>query len=184
MARIVTRFPAPPGDVTWALDQLALMGRAKVDELANAGDLTDLPRPWEPSTCEPYLRDMIWQWCDRVAIWLNHEYAWRPGQMIPPCWPRHPHIARELPLLALLRWDAQTATTSTQIEEWSRVTYPEFHKRMLERLGESGCRIGKHIDWPAAARNATYSAAAAKGDRMTARYEDLNSPPEIEDYFA
>jgi hypothetical protein len=50
-----------------------------------SSDLSNLPRPWDPSTCPQDLRAAVWGWCDNVAEWINHEYAWRPTQMIPLC---------------------------------------------------------------------------------------------------
>jgi hypothetical protein len=37
--------------------------------------------------------------------------------MIPACWPRHPHIGRELPVLAVLRWTAENAAGPELVEE-------------------------------------------------------------------
>jgi hypothetical protein len=94
----------------------------------------------------------IWSWCDDVVAWINHEYAWRPAQMIPGCWRSHPHIARELPVLAVLRWTAENAAGPELVEEWNRYALPLFCDRMAQRLGESTCRTGKHQDWPAQSR--------------------------------
>ena len=93
MSEILTRFPPPPGAVRNALAQLQILRRGDGDEIAAAGDLVDPPRPWDPATCPNELREAVWSWCDSVAEWLNHEYAWRPTQMIPLCWPHHAHIA-------------------------------------------------------------------------------------------
>jgi hypothetical protein len=149
---IVLPFPEPPGSVLKALELLAVLRRNDPDEIAEAGDLADLPRPWEPAKCPQDLREAVWEWCDRVVTWLNHEFAWRPTQMIPLCWPLHAHVAREIPVLAVLRWFAEESTTPDQLEEWHRYAYPMFCDRMISRLGESGCRTGSHIDWPAEAR--------------------------------
>lgn len=173
---ILTRFPPPPGAAVKALEQLEVLRRGDADEMAAAGDLTDLPRPWDPATCPDDLREVLWGWCDRVAAWLNHEYAWRPTQMIPPCWPRHPHLARELPVLAFLRWQAEEATSPEPIEEWHRYSLPMFCDRMVSRLGESGCRTGKHLDWPAESRYAAYTGPDAAEDRRTVIYTDTHPP--------
>lgn len=169
---IVAPFPAPPGSVLRALELLLILRRGDPDEMAEAGDLTDLPRPWEPAKCPDELRESVWEWCDQVAAWLNHEYAWRPTQLIPPCWPHHAHIARELPVLAFLRWGAEEAMTPEPMEEWHRYTYPMFCDRMVSRLGESGCRTGKHVDWPAAGRYAAFVGDEATTDRQNAVYAD------------
>ena len=102
-SEILTQFPCPPGSVLKALELLHVLRRGDPDEMAEYGDLSNLPRPWDPSTCPRDLRAVVWGWCDNVAEWINHEYAWRPTQMIPLCWPHHAHIARELPVLAFQR---------------------------------------------------------------------------------
>jgi hypothetical protein len=172
VSTMLTPFPTPPGSVLKALELLQVVRRNDPDELAAAGDLTDLPRPWEPARCPQELREAIWEWCDRVAAWLNHEYAWRPTQMIPSCWPLHPHIAHELPVLAILRWTAEEATTPDLLEEWHRYAFPMFCDRMVNRLGESGCRTGKHIDWPAEGRHAAHTSTDAATQRQNAIYAD------------
>jgi hypothetical protein len=105
----------------------------------------------------------VWSWCNDVVAWINHEYAWRPAQMIPACWSRHPHIARELPVLAvlaLLRWTAENAAGPELAEEWNRYAYPLFSDRMAQRLGKSNCRTGKHQGWPAESRYIAFLDAA------------------------
>lgn len=170
--RMASPFPAPPPEVTHALEQLAIVRRHDPDELAVAGDLTNLPRPWDPATCPENLREAIWGWCDQVAGWVNHEYTWRPTQMIPPCWPYHRHIARELAVLAVLRWHADKALTPDAAEEWHRYSLPQFLNRMTDRLGETGCRTGTHVDWPADSRFAAFVDDDASREREQVRYAD------------
>lgn len=176
MSEILTRFPPPPGAVRNALAQLQILRRGDADEIAAAGDLVDPPRPWDPATCPNELREAVWSWCDSVAEWLNHEYAWRPTQMIPPCWPHHAHIARELPILACLRWSAEESISPEPTEEWHRYTFPMFCERLFARLGESPCRTGKHIDWPAESRYASYTGEQATGERQRLIYIDTHPP--------
>lgn len=173
---ILTRFPHPPGSVLKALEQLQVLRRGDPDEIAQAGDLSDLPRPWEVATCPNDLREAVWGWCDSVAAWLNHEFAWRPAQMIPPCWPHHAHIARELAVLAFLRFSAEESMSPEPMEEWHRYSFPLFCDRMLTRLGESTCRTGRHIDWPAESRFATFTGADATEDRQTVIHTDTHPP--------
>ena len=163
---ILTPFPPPPAAVARSLELLAVVRRGDPKEMDAAGDLTDLPRPWEPPSCPAELREHVWKWCEEVARWLNNEYAWRPAQLIPPCWPRHAHIARELVVLAVLRWDAEQAATPAVVEDWHRYTWPMFSDRMFTRLGESTCRTGKHQDWPAAGRIDTYASRDATEERQ------------------
>ena len=100
---MLSGFPAPPSQVRQALISLAVVRGGDADAIAELGDIHDLPRPWDPASCPPLIRQHLWLWCDDVAAWLNRDYAWRPVNLIPACWPRHPHIARELPVLACLR---------------------------------------------------------------------------------
>lgn len=172
---IVTAFPTPPPSVARVLHQHQVVRRGDADEIAGEGTLTNLPRPWAPGTCkDDDLRAAIWDWCDAVAEWLNHEYAWRPAQLVPPCWPHHPHIAHELPVLAVLRVAAESSTGPELLEEWHRHTLTAFFDRMLDRLGESGCRVGKHVGWPAESRHISYNAELAVEDRQTLFYIDTN----------
>lgn len=173
---ILAPFPQPPGGMLTALEHLQVLRRGDPAEMAAAGDLTDLARPWDPASCPAGLREAVWNWCDKVAGWLNHEYAWRPAQMIPPCWPHHPHIARELAVLAFCRWAAEESTGPEAVEEWHRYAYPMFCDRMTSRLGESTCRTGTHIDWPAAGRHATFTGPPATEDRQTVIYTDTHPP--------
>lgn len=169
---ILTKFPSPPGSVLKALTLLQVLRRGDPDEMAEYGDLDHLPRPWDPSTCPTELRSAVWGWCDTVADWINTEYAWRPTQMIPPCWPRHSHIARELPVLACQRWAAAESTSYDPIDDWHRCALPTFLDRMHGRLGDSACRTGKHVDWPAEARVVAYTAPDAAADRKTVIHRD------------
>ena len=149
---IVLPFPPPPLVVLGALQLVADVRRREAGRSAHTSVGADLERPWEPAACSGELGAAVWNWCADVAAWINHEYAWRPAQMIPPCWRSHPHIARELPVLAVLRWQAEVAAGPELVEEWNRYAFPMFGDRMVERLGESTCRIGRHQDWPAESR--------------------------------
>ena len=154
---IVEPFPEPPGSILRAWELLQVVRRGDADEMTSMKvSLDHLPRPWIPAGCPDELREAIWSWCDAVAAWLNREYTWRPTQLIPPCWPRHPHIANELPVLAFLRWLAEDNLNPDALDEWHRYTFQMFLDRMTARLGESSCRTGKHQDWPADSRYATY----------------------------
>jgi hypothetical protein len=158
---IVLPFPPPPLVVLYALELLEDKRRRDRGGAARAGAVADLERPWEPASCSGELGATVWSWCDDVVAWINHEYAWRPAQMIPACWPRHPHIARELPVLAVLRWTAENAAGPELVEEWNRYAFPLFCDRMAQRLGETTCRTGKHQDWPAESRYAAFLTPAS-----------------------
>ena len=62
------------------------------------------------------------------------------------------------------------------LEEWHRHTLPLFHDRLAARLGESTCRVGKHQDWPAAARYDAATGAAAIGERHDLFHADTHPP--------
>ncbi len=163
---IVLPFPAPPATVEDALRVVAVLTRGSAQEQAALAGTGAPQLPWDPGTCsDEVLRADLWCWCELVAVWLNREHAWRPQQMIPLCWPRHPHIARELPLLAVLRWQAQTTLDPQLLEDWQRYALPGFSSRMFERLGDSTCRAGRHQDWPGASRHAAHTDPAASRDR-------------------
>jgi hypothetical protein len=161
---IVQPFPAAPPAVLHAIQQLGHRRTRQPGETALVDDET-LPRPWDPASCPPTLQREIWAWCEKTAVWINHEYAWRPGQLIPACWPQHPHIARELAALTCQRWVVGQATTPDPIEEWHRHTLPMFLDRLTNRLGEGRCRDGNHQEWPAQARYAAFIAESAIRDR-------------------
>jgi hypothetical protein len=176
--RVAAPFPTPPGSVLRALELLQIARRNDPDEMAEAGDLINLPRPWDPATCPAELREAVWEWCDSVAAWINHEYVWRPPQMIPACWPHHPHIARELAVLAVLRWNAEESTIPEGIEEWHRYALPMFCDRMTNRLGES-CRTSKHTEWPAESRYAAFVGEENSRERQHIIHADTRAltPP-------
>jgi hypothetical protein len=104
---IVLPFPPPPLAVLRALELLENSRRGDRGGVAQAGAVADLERPWEPAACSGALSTAVWSWCEDVVAWINHEIAWRPARMVPACWPHHAHIARELPVLAVLRWEAE-----------------------------------------------------------------------------
>lgn len=162
MPVIVQPFPPPPPVVQHALEQLDALRRGDRTQLARSGDDAALDCPWEPAGCREELSAAIWNWCDEVVAWINQQYAWRPTHMIPACWPRHPHIARELPVLAVLRWQAQNAADPEPMEEWHRYAFPMFCDRMADRLGEGSCRTGRHQHWPAEPRHTAYLENAAQ----------------------
>jgi hypothetical protein len=172
---ITTPCPPPPPAVILALSRLRALRNDDPAAVAALSPADDLARPWEPSTCTPRLREQIWSWCDAVAAWINHDYAWRPDHLIPACWPAHPHIAHELPVLACLRVDADAALDADALEAWHRDALPHFLDRLAARLGAAGCRTGTHTGWPAAARDGAYHGEAAVTDRQRRIHVDALS---------
>lgn len=115
-----------------------------------------LPRPWEPSSCPPELRRLVYTWLDQVVAWINEEHTWKVERVIPICWMEHPHIVHELATVAFLRWEAGYAVSPAMLEEWHRYTLPMFLERIVQRIGMTGCPPGKHQPDPGDARNALY----------------------------
>lgn len=158
---ITKAMPVPPPGAVLACRDIAVAakgagkGGGKGD--VATGRLEKLPRPWIPASCrDQQLRRQMWEWCDQIAGWLNEQYAWRPDQVIPACWPLHPHIAQELPVLAICLWAAQSAGSAEPLSVWQRETFPRFCERMAGRLGTGGCRDGRHDGWPAQPRATAY----------------------------
>ncbi len=164
---IVTFFPRLPLSLVGALTKLEKKAIPIPNESPDAaavrlGELADLPRPWIPGSCDPELRHDLYRWLDDVAAWLNDQYSWQPKTMIPACWPRHPHIAHELAVLAMLRHQAEQEISPVPLNEWHRYSRPLFIERMLDQLDE-GCRTN-HATWPGRARFNDYR--SARGDRL------------------
>ncbi len=176
--RIAAHFPPPPGRIIKCFVDLqaeapkaepGMSDEARAEQLDRfTKQQRNLPRPWDPPTCEPELRQHVWAWLDKVAAWVNREYAWQPEQMIPAGWPDHPHIAHELAVLACLRWDVGAEPTPEGLESWHRFALPGFLERMKARL-DANCRANEHQAWPALARHKHYTSAEAEV-RRSGRY--------------
>ena len=88
--------------------------------------MADLERPGEPASCSGELGEAVWSWCRDVVAWIDHKCAWRSAQMVPACRPvpagrpQHAHIGREMPVLAVLRWEEENAAGPQLMEEWIR----------------------------------------------------------------
>lgn len=177
---IVSKFPQAPATIRQALVVMQIIRSGDREAIAELGDITDPPRPWDPASCPPELREQLWRWCDSVATWINEQYSWRPGSLIPGCWPRHPHIANELAVLACLR-DAGNEPTAPPdlLEEWHRHALPLFLDRMASRLGQSTCSTGTHQDWPAASRHDSFSGPAAARERDDLFHADSHPPQQL-----
>lgn len=146
---LVISFPKPTGMLRQAFKELDTLAYGTDAEKKALGDPQTLARPWDPSSVvNPRLRQQLWEWLDRVVVWINHEYGWRPEDLIPECWPQHPALVREIAVLADLRRRAGAAATSDGMEEWHRYALPAFLDRMGRRAVASNCGE-KHQDWPA-----------------------------------
>ena len=165
MFAITWEFPAPGPLVRHAYGELDLARSGTDDQKRALGQLSGLPRPWDPPSCPPALRGQVWAWLDQVAGWINHEYIWMPDRFIPSCWPAHQHVAHELAGVADLRRAAGIALTGDALEQWHLYTLPGFLDRTASRLGTS-CGPAKHDDWPAAGRHREFGCERAIGARV------------------
>jgi len=112
--------------------------------------------PWPPSqVIEPPPKwESLRSWTGQVVDWINTQFGWRTQNYLPRCWPQHPHLCHELPVLVCLRYAAQH-TTPDLLEDWYRHTFPLFQDRLTAQLQGTSCRDGRHQTWPAAARQAS-----------------------------
>jgi hypothetical protein len=164
MAAITAAFPCPGPLVRHAYGELDL-ARAGTDAQRRAlGRISSLPRPWDPPSCPPALRNQVWAWLDQVAAWINHEYTWAPQGFIPSCWPAHPHIAHELAVVADLRRTAGYALGGDVLEDWHRCALPGFLDRAGARTGTC-CGPAQHDHWPAAGRYREFGSERASQSR-------------------
>jgi hypothetical protein len=166
---VILGFPEPPARVTQALHHIQIVRAGDLDLITRLGlDQQRLPRPWDPAGCDRVLRRQLWEWCESVVAWVNGDYMWTPADAIPACWPQHPQLNHELPLLSCLRWFAAESLQPGPLEEWHRVVLPGFLDRMERRLQHSRCRTtGVHEPWPGQARYRAYYAADAVEARQT-----------------
>lgn len=158
-------MPGPPGCLITAAGKRRRAARGENQEDSDP-ELPVGQRPWDPHTYAPELQPELWDWYDRAAAWINEQYTWRTDQVIPACWPQHPHIAHELTVVIYLRWHADVEGAET-LEAWQRQAYPTFCDRMAARLGD-GCRRGKHDRWPGQSRHVDYLNDPQKGLRKAA----------------
>lgn len=169
-------FPKPTGMLRQAFKELDTLAYGSDTEKSALGDPQTLPRPWDPSSVlNPRQRAQLWEWLDRVVVWINHEYGWRPEDLIPECWPQHPALVREIAVLADLRRRAGAAATCDGMEEWHRYALPAFLDRMNRRSSSSSCGE-KHQDWPARGpytRHISDGSRAARAEHFTADVEEI-----------
>lgn len=131
-------------------------------------------RPWEPATLGTTSERLeLWRWLEQVVQWFNHEYAWDPSQVIPACWPEHPHLVHDIAVLADARRRAGSATNSGPLEEWHRVCVPWFLGRMRDSI-KAHCEE-RHQAWPARARYARHVSQESLNHRNLRVVEDVEA---------
>ena len=172
-AALVVPFPQPGTLMAHAYYDLYRAETAKKPaEIADLGPLDQLPRPWDLATItDPALRAETWKWLDAVVGWINLEYVWETSDLIPPCWPSHPHLVHELGVVADQRRRAGMAFTSDSHEDWHRSCLPSFIDRMKSRY-RGICEDG-HRNAPGTARNTRYSNPLAAHDRNDLYLTDI-----------
>ena len=171
---MIRAFPEGGALIRLAYRELNIAANGTKEEIRAIGDARLLPRPWDPATCRnTELREQVWAWLEDVAIWLNREYVWDVGAVVPCCWPQHPHLVHEIAVLADQRRRAGTALTSDALEEWHRYCLPAFVDRMRARVKDH-CEEG-HQRWPASSRFSRHASDLAIRERVNIYSRDVQS---------
>jgi hypothetical protein len=171
---MIRSFPEGGALIRLAYRELHIAANGSKEQIKAIGDPRLLPRPWDPPTCrKTELREQVWAWLENVVTWLNLEYVWDVGAVIPGCWPQHPHLVHEIAVLADQRRRAGTALTSDALEEWHRYALPSFIDRMRTRIKDH-CEEG-HQRWPARSRYARHTNDLASRDRTDIYSRDVQS---------
>jgi hypothetical protein len=171
---LVQPFPKPERLVQFAYRELDLAMSRQQDHLLPLQDLATLSRPWDRGTCQtPQLRREVWLWLEVVVTWLNHEHVWDVADVIPTCWPQHPHLVHEIAVLADQRHRAGQALTSDPLDEWHRHSPPSFIERVRSRL-RNHCQED-HQSWPAKGRYTRHIGEATCRRRMDAYAADVRA---------
>ena len=177
---LIQPFPQPGRLVQLAYRELDLAASRQQDHLLPLRDQGNVPRPWDLGSCEtPQLRKEVWSWLEAVVTWLNHEYVWDVADVIPPCWPQHPHLVHEIAVLADQRRRAGQALTSEALEDWHRYSLPSFTERMRTRL-RNHCQED-HQSWPAKGRYTRHLAEASRRRRVDVCQADVRALGSIHD---
>jgi hypothetical protein len=177
---LVQPFPQPGRLVQFAYRQLDLATSRQQDHLLPLHDLATLQRPWDLGTCQtPQLRKEVWFWLEAVVTWLNHEHVWDVADVIPPCWPQHPHLVHEIAVLADQRHRAGQALSSDPLEEWHRHSLPEFTERMKTRL-RNHCQED-HQTWVAKGRYSRHVGEGSLCRRLDAYAADVRALKSTDD---
>jgi hypothetical protein len=171
---MVRAFPRPGQRVHLAYRELHLAVNGTAEQKQAIGPASQLPRPWDPSTCaDPDLRSQLWAWIDEFVLWLNHEHTWDLAGTIPNCWPEHPHLVRELAVLADRRRRAALALNSDPLEDWHRYALPAFAERMRSRI-KNHCEEG-HQPWPGRGRSSRATSEDQRRKRENVFTADLDA---------
>jgi hypothetical protein len=171
---LVQPFPKPERLVQFAYRELDLATSRQQDHLLPLQDLATLSRPWDRGSCQTsQLRREVWLCLEAVVTWLNHEHVWDVADVIPTCWPQHPHLVHEIAVLADQRHRAGQALSSDPLKEWHHHSLPEFTERMRTRL-RNHCQED-HQSWPAKGRYSRHVGEASRRRRMDAYAGDVRA---------
>ena len=171
---MIRAFPEGGALIRLAYRELNIAATGTKEEVKAIGDARLLPRPWDPPTClNTELREQVWAWLEDVVTWLNSEYVWDVGAVVPCCWPQHPHLVHEIAVLAEQRRRAGAALTSDPLEEWHRYAMLAFIERMRTRIKDH-CEEG-HQRWPASSRYARHTSQPARRERTDIYSRDVKS---------
>ena len=175
---LVTPFPDISDLMRLAYLDLRRVETAKdPSEVRDLGPLDQLPRPWDITTCtSAALRTEVWAWLDAVVGWINTQYVWDVTQLIPACWPLHPHLVHDIGVIADQRRRAGLAYTSDALEEWHRYCLPAFYERLRTRSRDF-CEDG-HRPAPGLARTRRYNATRVDRGQWYDADVDATTPPD------
>ena len=173
--RLMARcFPTVGPLMRLAYRELHIAATGTKEQITKLGDIAALPKPWDPGSCaRAELRAEVWAWLDDVAAWINTEYMWDVGQLIPSCWPSHPHIVHDLATVADQRRRAGAGLNSDALEEWHRYCLPAFIDRIRGRLRDH-CN-GDHQAWPARGRHARHVSDTEQRARHATMSRDMQA---------
>ena len=142
---MIRAFPEGGALIRLAYRELNIATNGTKEQKNAIGDPRLLPQPWDPPTCRnTELREQVWAWLEDVVTWLNREYVWDVGAVIPGCWPQHPHLVHEIAVLADQRRRAGTALTSQTYSRLSQVTTSSSQAQTCSRSSVLRQVAGSH----------------------------------------
>lgn len=165
----MTEFPDVTPRMAKVFTQLRILaiGGRNAEDLRSDGEI--IPRLWDiTSIHDPDLRFDTWKWLEAFVYWFNTQHTWYSHDQIPPCWPEHHHLVREIATLADQRRTAGEAPTSTPLDEWHRYTIPNFLERT--RTARQGCE-NDHVPWPGKPAHTRHTSEA----NTTKRHNNINA---------
>lgn len=171
-ALAVLPFPIPGPQLRYLYRHYNLLAAATDAEQQKLRDRGINARPWDPATLGTSAQRLeLWRWLEDVVLWFNHEYAWDTSQVIPDCWPEHPHLVHEIASLADERYRAALAYNGGFLADWHRQSVPLFLNRMRDTI--RGHCEERHQAWPARARHARHASQESFDQRWLRATEDF-----------